>query len=739
MVTLSLYFLILKIHNMKDLKHFCQTIFLNRFTSNFFISSKPLQILGLLSFLCFSAVVFSQTPNVVIKKYNQTQAFTSITVDNAGNIWAGTNKAGLFKLNKSNISTDTAFGLVPTSGNFDVKNFNIQAVATDKIGNVWVGHNGAGGSAAAGGGLERYAISDPSVTKHFVPIRDVCNLAYDERDGISSLNVRSVAVDKNNRVWTAHSYHDLTVAGTGYYVSPGGMSYSTSLDKFKAIGTRQNMNDGLLFPANTCNPAANLTAQTRTCPAIAVGNNEVLLSVFPYTSELGYNYPARVARFDLNGKFIQDFSFEDMKIPPGGVINGIFITPKGDAWMTVSVAGKGFAVRKKDDMYYINPQTLPCIFPNGIIFNPNAVWGNPSGQVFLGTNKGLVVYNGSGSLQSVTSYTLYTVATDGLMSDNIMGGVSETDSTQWVITDKGVMRLKIGRTFKDIDYTFCNNNWINEIEKQSLATSSLQIDYHSYEVSTEICDKNGPKGENCTAEFVYKLMKEDVSLNAPTPAMFPYDKMSTALLFSVSKKDLLEIQKNVNAWKESLSDGNEFGGIKYIRQVMPPNLLSYYLDLEIYKGVAFIGDAIFGETRDELTKLQQSFNPKAIVSCAPYRLYNSPNFITDRALYRVPDFIYCGFNIGLESIQYDPVWIFADDKNLTFTNYTQPGHLLNPGKVFRSVIEECGKVKIVTLGTGTNYCAAKWQGKMNGNGNVIAGSILFKNIDIKLKKTFESR
>ena len=53
-------------------------------------------------------------------------------------------------------------------------------------------------------------------------------------------------------------------------------------------------------------------------------------------------------------------------------------------------------------------------------------------------------------------------------------------------------------------------------------------------------------------------------------------------------------------------------------------------------------------------------------------------------------------------------------------------------------MEECGKVKIVTKGTGLNYCGDNFRGRMNAVGNIITGSIVFKNVDERLKIAFEA-
>ncbi len=77
-------------------------------------------------------------------------------------------------------------------------------------------------------------------------------------------------------------------------------------------------------------------------------------------------------------------------------------------------------------------------------------------------------------------------------------------------------------------------------------------------------------------------------------------------------------------------------------------------------------------------------------------------------------------------------------KTFTLTNYTQPGHFLYPGKVFRSVVEECGKVKIVTIGIRFKLLR-RWQTRRNKrHWKYHRGSILFKNIDLRLKKAFSA-
>lgn len=133
--------------------------------------------------------------------------------------------------------------------------------------------------------------------------------------------------------------------------------------------------------------------------------------------------------------------------------------------------------------------------------------------------------------------------------------------------------------------------------------------------------------------------------------------------------------------------------------------------------------------------LQKAANPIAVVPCGYYKLYNNTTVIIGRVKYnKYIDNTVCGNK--LLSTQYDPVWIYPDDKNLSITNYTAPGHFLSPGKIERRVIEECGKVKIVTLGSGRQYCGDNPAGYLGAVANKITGKSIFKNIDLRLRAAF---
>lgn len=688
----------------------------------------------LLILLCIPLLTRSQ-----VTTYNAGQSFTCITIDSNYNVWAG-NVSGVYYLNKAGNANATFSQIGGTD------QFNIQALAADHSGNVWVGHNGRGGLTSSLGGMERININTLD-RQHLTPDRNAQCFDFLLRDGIGTLNTAGLAVDIQGGIWSAHKYHQINT-GDQYILTPGTISFkAANSNTFWSKGTwveyRANIDPvEFPYPAATCNPGPTETPQARNVYSVAADSTGVWANVAAYTAKNGTFFPARLLKYDLFGNFTGlSFSFADIGIPAGGIFNGLYAAPNGDVWTTIS-AGKGFAVRRGVNWIYLNSQTLSCIIPAGTTFNPNAIWGNKLGQVFIGTTQGLIVYNGIGPVNSVNSYTLYTTANNALISNNILGGVAERDSVQWIATNAGIMRSTLGRNYPlsidSVNYTSCNQPGLNRIEETlKLYNASFQ-DYHAYKLETDVCSQEGPNGANCNAQYIYKLIKSNVALNAPTPIDFPYDNLSPIFLNRTNRDEVTRVvEEKIAAWKPENFETNPQGGIKYISDILTPGLATLNALSPNNAKIPFLSEFVDARTRDHWMNEQLAFNPKEVEACATYRLYNSPFMINDRALYDgTLDNQLCGDK--LHSPIYDNVWIFPDDRNLTFTNYTQPGHFLYPGKVFRYLVEECGKVKIVTLGTGASYCGPTFVGRMNAIGNVVVGSILFKNIDLRLKKTFEA-
>lgn len=676
-----------------------------------------------------------------VTTYNSGTSFTCITVDSNYNIWAG-RANGVYLLNKSANPAASQFDQVTGTNNF-----NIQALAADRFGNVWAGHNGTGGSLSGGGGIERIDINTTAL-QHYAPDRNAQGYTFFARDGIGTLNSAGLAVDTSGTVWSAHKSHSVT-SGSEFILTPGTLSWkpaanTTFYSKSTWQDYRNNMESPELpYPAYTYNPTPSQTPYTRNVYSVAAGKNEIWISVISYLAKNGTFLPARLLKYNLNGTYTGvSFDFATIGIPAGGIFNGVYVAPNGDVWATIS-AGKGFAVKRGANWIYLSSQSLSCILPAGASINPNAIWGNKLGQVFIGTTQGLIVYGATGPVNNVSSYTLYTTANNALISNQILGGVSEKDSIQWIATSAGIMRSTLGRNYPlsvdSVDYTSCNEPDLNAIENALNQNVANRQDYHAYKVETELCTQTGTNGSNCNAQYIYKLIKKNVALTAPTPYDFPYDNLSPIFLYQANKTEVTQVvEQKVNAWDPATGATNPQGGIKFVSEVLSPGMALLNNAFPNNARIPFLSNYVDDTQRDYWMEQQRMHNPDSINACATYRLYNSPYYINDRALYDVSldNTDSCGNK--LTSPIYDEVWIFPDDKNLTITNYTKPGHFLAPGKVFRYLVEECGKVKIVTIGTGLSYCGATTTGRMNAVGNIVVGSILFKNIDLRLKKKFET-
>lgn len=412
------------------------------------------------------------------ESFNSGQAFTTITVDALNKkVWAGTTQNGIFTIDTTGIQAITDFTLFngsASNGGPDLSTIRTKSMASDALGNVWIGHEGTNFSGTQGG-MER--ISSNSTITHYSADRNAIGFTFFERAGLATSRLTSVVTDKNNRVWVAQKYHDLT-SGSTYILTPGAYSYKDSnSSKFTTVGAWFNTSGTvatqpveLPYPAYTYNTPASATPQSRTMDAISCDKNQVWIAVRGYSkrgvnnsSDGGYIEP-RVLVYDLQGNNINvgtvpdhgGFSFSDMGFPNGGVINGICANNDKGTWVTNSATGRGFSVYKNGSWHYLDPINYSQIIPDGARFNSNAVWKDKIGRVFLGTDKGLIVYNSHGDVTDINSYKVYTKEDYGaaagneynihdpnMLSSNITGGSGDPNnsSRNWVATNTGIMKL----------------------------------------------------------------------------------------------------------------------------------------------------------------------------------------------------------------------------------------------------------------------------------------------------------
>lgn len=408
--------------------------------------------------------------SVTIKSFTQGQKFTCITVDTNNNVWAGTKKAGLYFLDQKAMSPDFEFMNIEDE-QFVLEDFEITSMAADSFGNLWVGHHGKGFSSAVQGGMERVDFNNPNDVKHFGTDADAKCLRMQEREGLATRRTNQVTVDKEGTVWSAHKWDNLTYTGEPYvqiiygipFTIPGGASITTpgafsykkaGWEKFETIGSFSNVTNQLPYPAYTCNPKPTEAPQGRIFQSIATNEHSVWVSIYPYTDEDEEFHPPQVQIYDRKSATYRGyFNFESLGLSGPGIFNGIYLSPDCGIAVTSISAKQGFIVSGNgQSKSIIKSTTHPDILPPDTRINSNAIWGNGYGNVFIGTDNGVLVYDGVGKFNEASSYKLYNSSTteqEGFISDNILGGYSDRDSVQWIVTDNGIMRM----VFEDIPPT----------------------------------------------------------------------------------------------------------------------------------------------------------------------------------------------------------------------------------------------------------------------------------------------
>jgi hypothetical protein len=443
-------------------------------------------------FIIFSINSFAQTPEPRFRTYHTGQAFTAITVDLNKNVWAGTDRQGIYFLSQAVAIPQPTFSTVTIGTAPVIGTLRINSLATDKTGNIWVAHSGSSGT-FNGGGVEKITVSSSS-SQHFTPARDArgfanLGLPYLEREGTATLNAQQVIVDKNNTVWIAQRYHDLT-SSPDYIVTPGTFSFrnADATTPFNSVSTWKDHQDGTMdsnipYPAYSFNPTPSQTPGSRTFNIISADQQNMWTAHYGYEVHqevpqvpaiAGIYIQARLLKCTLTGQTTGEFyTTKQAKLGTGGVFNGVYANNKKGVWVTKSIAGVGFSVLKDGKWYNINNDR---IVPPGTRFNDKAIWGDKFGRVCLGTDKGLIVYDGTGTVDNPESYTLYTntpyvsdrnVTDTAMLSNNITAGTVEgllSPYFSWIATPSGIMRLFLPPGDVKVIHVEYKNFPFNEIE-----------------------------------------------------------------------------------------------------------------------------------------------------------------------------------------------------------------------------------------------------------------------------------
>ncbi|WP_165358900.1 hypothetical protein [Spirosoma sordidisoli] len=243
-----------------------------------------------------------------------------------------------------------------------------------------------------------------------------------------------------------------------------------------------------------------------------------------------------------------------------------------------------------------------------------------------------------------------------------------------------------------------------------------RADYHHFSVETIVCNK-ADGNTNCTKEKVFELMKSRKDFNVFKADEFPYATGNSS-------------------GASLVADGFQLIGSDLIFKIDDTPVSNC-------------------EVVNLAGPLSMAVNLKQLYDYSREYGFNKPSYYAVAKPFQPEQ-----SNIPIAN----PIAQFIDESTFTITNYTKPGHVFYPGKVVRSVIEDCDRIKIVTIGVGRHYLAdlgypligippvlnpllsfmpvqnaaagAVALGKSMGEQNATAGPRLFKRVDFRLREAF---
>ena len=236
-----------------------------------------------------------------------------------------------------------------------------------------------------------------------------------------------------------------------------------------------------------------------------------------------------IVRYSTKGTYKVDLITEEISPIPFSTknfltIRSIFTDSQGRTYVGMS-DGIGFAVMDKFNQWsMVHPRNSKL--PVGAGINFNAIT-EIDGKIWIGTTKGLLIYDGVGSLTNCNSYTLYTTE-NGLPSNNITDvAFDNVNGNIWLTTDNGVCSFENKAGISGIVHSvniienrrnpddgeiklFRNRNWNTEEKRPLLGATVKFFDIKNIKVDEIVLDntgafkwRNGKPGESYRVVISY--------------------------------------------------------------------------------------------------------------------------------------------------------------------------------------------------------------------------------------------
>lgn len=350
-----------------------------------------------------------------------TNQIRTVVVDKDNQIWAGLDGGGLY-----NFSRGASGGCVGTWRKYSqfssiatykdliaVDQDSLCQCSSGDIG-VWAGSTGHSGIQAITGGV--YHFKDNNFTaQRFGSIDDITS-----NGKLSSRFVNSLALGANGKLYAALGQSQRTSNAS---ILEGGV-YEIVLS-----GNDSNF---------TTTPNIVLPETDIRVTCAGTRGNEVWFAVDRSCLENGGCFPGYIIKYNTGVNAQTGAIRNPLPFTSDGntvVIKSIFTDSSSRTFVGMS-SGKGIAVYDAFNNWHFITSTN-SLFPNGASVNFNAIT-QINGEIWIGTNKGLLVYNGFGDFNDCDSYKLYTTE-QNLPSNNVTDIAYDVSRFEvWIATDAGL-------------------------------------------------------------------------------------------------------------------------------------------------------------------------------------------------------------------------------------------------------------------------------------------------------------
>lgn len=334
-----------------------------------------------------------------------TNNFTAIAVDGHGDVWAGTGGSGLYRY------TNNAW-----EKRAELPNLRINDIKTDKDGNIWIAESGtvAGGTQAIAGGI--YYLKSPYGAS------DNYLYTIGAQANIPSRNARCIFIDTTRK--TDGTNPAVWAATQSYITSGNSASGMLSQGLYNNTPYFQRVSGGLNIASNTAG-IATVGGNASEVWGFAQANNGTNQLL---TYNAGTN--AFITAYDNSTTPV---------IPANFIARSIYGDSKNRMW--IALANNGLLVFDENrKWHYVN---IADAFPAGTQAYFNAICGNKKGDVYIGTNNGIVFFErGDGlpaNIDNPNNYKLFTKA-NGLPSNQVTALAYDTSRFKLMVaTDNGVV------------------------------------------------------------------------------------------------------------------------------------------------------------------------------------------------------------------------------------------------------------------------------------------------------------